>query len=51
MENVLGCVVMAAITFPVSFLVARTCLRGVIRLVTSAPSGGPSTGGSNRDVL
>jgi hypothetical protein len=25
---------MAAITFPVSFLVARGCLRGVIRVVT-----------------
>jgi hypothetical protein len=34
MENVLGCVLMAAITFPVSFLVARSCLRGVVRVVT-----------------
>jgi hypothetical protein len=34
MENVLGCVLMVGITFPVSFLMARTCLRGVIRLVT-----------------
>ncbi len=42
MDNVVGCVVMAAITFPVSFLVARTCLRGVIRLMTK---------GDNRDVL
>ena len=40
--TVLGCVLMAAITFPVSFFVARTCLRGVIRIVT---------GGENRDVL
>ena len=42
MANVFGCVVMAAITFPVSFLVARACLRGVIRVVT---------GSENRDVL
>ncbi len=42
MDNVVGCVVMAAITFPVSFLVARTCLRGVIRLMVK---------GENRDVL
>jgi hypothetical protein len=37
MDNVLSCVTMAAITFPISFFVARTCLRGVIRLVTSGP--------------
>jgi len=38
MDNVLSCVTMAAITFPISFLAARICLRGVIRLVTSGPS-------------
>ncbi len=42
MSNVVGCIVMAAVTFPVSYYVARTCLRGVIRIVT---------GGENRDVL
>ena len=42
MTDVLGCVAMAAITFPVSFFVARSCLRGVIRLVT---------GGDSRHVL
>jgi len=42
MTNVIGCVLMVAITFPVSFFVARGCLRGVIRIVT---------GGDNRDVL
>lgn len=42
MENVFGCVLMAAITFPLSFLVARGCLRGVLRIVT---------GSENRDVL
>jgi len=34
MENVVACVLMAAITFPVSFFVARTCLRGVVRMIT-----------------
>ncbi len=33
---------MAAITFPVCFLVARSCLRGLIRMLS---------GGNNRDVL
>jgi len=33
---------MAAITFPVSFFVARTCLRGLIRIMA---------GGTNRNVL
>ena len=42
MENVLGCVLMVAITFPVSFFVARGCLRGVLRLVA---------GSERRDVL
>jgi hypothetical protein len=42
MDNVLGCVVMAAVTFPVSFLVARTCLRGVIRVLN---------GSQNRSML
>jgi hypothetical protein len=42
MDNVLGCVLMAVITLPVSFFIARSCLRGVIRLVT---------GSENRNVL
>ncbi len=42
MDSVLGCILTAAISFPVSFLVARTCLRGVIRMVTRE---------ENRDVL
>jgi hypothetical protein len=42
MENFVGCVVMAAVTLPLSFFVARGCLRGIIRVL----------GGSrNRDVL
>jgi hypothetical protein len=42
MDSVLGCILMAAITFPVCFLVARSCLRGLIRMMT---------GTNNRDVL
>jgi hypothetical protein len=42
MENIFECVLMVAITFPVSFFVARTCLKGVVRAVT---------GSGNRDVL
>jgi hypothetical protein len=34
MDNVLGCVLMAAISLPVSYLMARACLRGVVRVVT-----------------
>ena len=32
MDNIVGCVVMVAVTFPLSFFVARACLKGVIRL-------------------
>ena len=42
MNNMLACILMAVITFPLAFLIARTCLAGVIRIVT---------GGPNRDVL
>jgi hypothetical protein len=42
MDNIFGCVLMAAVTFPISFFVARSCLRGVIRIIT---------GPENRDVL
>jgi hypothetical protein len=42
MQNTLSCILMVAITFPVSFLVARTCLRGVIRVLN---------GSQNRNVL
>jgi hypothetical protein len=36
MASALSCVLMAAITFPVSFFIARSCLRGVIRVITGA---------------
>lgn len=33
MENVLACILMAAISLPLSFFAARVCLRGVVLLV------------------
>jgi hypothetical protein len=42
MDNVLGCILMAAVTLPVSFFLARGCLRRLLRIVT---------GGERRDVL
>lgn len=39
MENgldLLGVALMAAITFPLSFLIARFCLKGVLRVVTAS---------------
>lgn len=40
MNNVIGCVCMAAITLPLSFVIARGCLRGLLRIM-----------GARRDVL
>lgn len=34
MDSILGCILMAAITLPVSFAMARVCLKGVVRVVT-----------------
>jgi hypothetical protein len=42
MENLFACTLMVVITFPLAWLIARTCLRGVLRIVT---------GESSRDVL
>ncbi len=42
MENLIAWILMAAISLPVSFLVARGCLSGVVRLMS---------GGTRRDVL
>lgn len=33
--EVMGAVLMAATTFPLSFFLARICLRGVVRMVTA----------------
>ena len=42
MENLIAWILMAAVSLPISFLVARGCLSGVIRLMN---------GGMRRDVL
>jgi hypothetical protein len=42
MDSVFGCILMAAVTLPVSWFLARGCLRGVMRIVT---------GTERRDVL
>jgi hypothetical protein len=42
MDSVAGCVLMAVITVPVSYFVARGCLRGLVRIVT---------GRENRNML
>jgi hypothetical protein len=42
MASVFGCVLMAAISFPISFVIARGCLRGLLRVMN---------GGIGRDVL
>jgi hypothetical protein len=34
--EVMGVVLMAATTFPLSFFLARLCLRGVMRVVTTS---------------
>ena len=47
MENLIAWIVMAAVSLPVSFLVARGCLRGVIRLMGKADR----PGGLSHDVL
>ena len=36
MENVLACILMAAISLPLALLVARICLQGVVRIVTGS---------------
>ena len=33
MENVIACILMAAVSLPLSFYAARVCLLGVVRIV------------------
>jgi hypothetical protein len=42
MDNLFAYLVMAAVTMPLSFFLARGCLRGVVRLMSE---------GTRRDVL
>jgi hypothetical protein len=45
MDNFLAYLLMAAITLPLSFFLARGCLRGVVRLMSGA------SGAARRDML
>jgi hypothetical protein len=40
--DVLGCILMAVVTLPISFFLARGCLRSLLKMVTGDP---------RRDVL
>ena len=54
MENLIAWILMAAISLPVSFLAARGCLRGVLRLMSVRDRAGVlsySSGETRRDVL
>jgi len=58
MENLIAWILMAAVSLPISFLAARGCLRGVLRLMSvrdRRPGGYPglsyASGGTRRDVL
>jgi hypothetical protein len=45
--NLIGCVLMVAITFPVSYYLARGCLRGLLRVFRMGAMAGPA----HRNVL
>jgi hypothetical protein len=53
MENLIAWILMAAVSLPISFLVARGCLRGAIRLMSKAPRPPRPRGypGLSHDVL
>lgn len=36
MENAVACILMAAVSLPLSYFAARGCLRGVVRIVTGS---------------
>jgi hypothetical protein len=47
MENLLAWILMAAVSLPISFLLARGCLRGLMRLMSVRDR----PGGLSHDVL
>ena len=49
--TLIGCVLMAAITFPVSYFLARGCLRGLLRVVQMGTRLGAVAGSLHRNVL
>ena len=50
MENLIAWLVMAGVSLPLSFVIARGCLLGLVRLMSEGTSGG-ANGGARRDVL
>ncbi len=50
MENLIAWLLMAGISLPLSFLIARGCLRGLVRLMSVGTRVGAG-GGARRDVL
>jgi hypothetical protein len=52
MENLIAWTLMAAVSLPISFLVARGCLRGVVRLMSGGTRrDGDRPGSLSHDVL
>ena len=52
MENLIAWILMAAVSLPISFLVARGCLRAMLRLMSGGMRrDGASPGGLSHDVL
>lgn len=51
MENLIAWILMAAVSLPVSFFVARGCLRGVMRLMSAGVVSPGINGSMRRDVL
>jgi len=51
MENLIAWILMAAVSLPISFLAARGCLRGVIRLIGKADTRPRGYSGLSHDVL
>ena len=50
MENLIAWLLMAGVSLPLSFLIARGCLRGLVRLMSAGTSASVN-GGVRRDVL
>ena len=50
MENLIAWLVMAGVSLPLSFLIARGCLRGLVRLMSNGAHS-EINGGERRDVL
>lgn len=44
METLIAWILMAAVSLPISFLVARGCLRGVMRLINGGIAGANGVG-------